>query len=269
LDTVYNNIYFLIIGKYFSSVELGYYTRADQFSKLPSQNITGIVQRVSYPVLASIQHDDEQLKRAYRKLIRSIMYITFIAMLGMAAIAQPMILILVGEKWMPSVPYLQLLCMVGMLYPLHAINLNMLNVKGRSDLFLRLEIIKKVLAVPIIIIAIMVGIKAMIIGMIILSFSAYFLNAYFSGKLIGYSVKDQIWDVFPSFCVAFVMALSIWMISFLITSPFLLISIQVLTGAAIVTLLSNLFQLNEFFEIKQFISGKFLLIKHKIVNNAK
>ena len=144
IDTIYRNVYYLVIGKYFSAVELGYYTRADQFQALPSSNLQGIIGRVSYPVMATIQDDIPRLREAYTKLIRSTMLITFVLMLGMAAIARPMILTLIGENWEPCVIYVQMLCFVGMFYPLHALNLNMLQIQGRSDLFLRLEIIKKI-----------------------------------------------------------------------------------------------------------------------------
>lgn len=127
------------------------------------------------------------------------MLICFVLMLGMAAIARPMILTLIGEKWEPSVIYLQMLCFVGMFYPLHALNLNMLQVQGRSDLFLRLEIIKKSLAIPVIIIGVIWGIKIMILGMIVNTFIAYYLNSYWSGSFIGYSFLEQIKDIFPSF----------------------------------------------------------------------
>ena len=137
LNKIHQNLYILIIGKFFSPQELGFYTRADQFNKLPSKNISGVIQRVSFPVLSSIQDNSEKLRTAYRKLIKTTMFITFILMFGMAAVSKPMILTLIGEKWLPSVSYLQLLCFVGMLYPLHALNLNVLNVKGRSDLFLK------------------------------------------------------------------------------------------------------------------------------------
>jgi O-antigen/teichoic acid export membrane protein len=152
IDTLYRNIYLLIIGKYFSATELGFYSRADQFNSLPSSNITAIIQRVSYPVLSEIQDDIPKLKAAYQKMIKSTMLITFLLMFGLAAVAKPMIIVLIGGKWLPSVIYLQLLCFVGMFYPLHAINLNMLNVLGRSDLFLKIEMIKKILAIPVIIV---------------------------------------------------------------------------------------------------------------------
>ncbi len=128
IDTVNRNIYNLIIGKYFSAADLGYYTRAVTFTNLPSQNLTGVVQRVSYPVLTTMQDDPQRLRAAYRKLIQNTMLISFVLMLGMAAVAEPMVITLVGEQWRPSIDYLQLLCFVGMFYPLHAINLNMLQV---------------------------------------------------------------------------------------------------------------------------------------------
>ena len=110
-----------------------------------SSNLTSVVQRVSYPVLSSIQEEPERLREAYQKVIKITMLITFACMLGLAAVAKPLILILIGEKWLPAVYFLQIICFSGMLYPLHAINLNILQVKGRSDLFLKLEIIKKII----------------------------------------------------------------------------------------------------------------------------
>lgn len=212
IDTAYRNIYYLIIGKYFSTAELGYYTRADQFQALPSQQLTGVFGRVSYPILSAIQNDVKKLRTAYKQIIKSTMLITFVFMLGMAAIAKPMILTLIGEQWLPSVIYLQMLCFVGMFYPLHALNLNMLKVQGRSDLFLRLEIIKKILAIPVIIIGIIYGIKIMILGMLINTIIAYYLNSFWSGKLIGYSSFEQVKDIFPSFLLAFTVAAIVYII---------------------------------------------------------
>ena len=137
LDTVYKNIYYIVIGRFYSSDQLGQYTRAEQFNTIFSSNLTSVVQRVSYPVLSSIQDDSERLLTAYRKVIKSTMLITFACMLGLAAVAKPLIIILIGEQWLVAIHFLQIICFAGMLYPLHAINLNMLQVKGRSDLFLK------------------------------------------------------------------------------------------------------------------------------------
>jgi O-antigen/teichoic acid export membrane protein len=262
IDTTYRNIYYLIIGKYFSAIELGYYTRADQFKALPSQNLTGIISRVSYPILSSIQDDIPKLKAAYQKIIRSTMFVTFILMLGMAAVAKPMILTLIGEKWLPAVIYLQMLCFVGMFHPLHALNLNMLQVQGRSDLFLKLEIIKKILAVPIIIIGIIFGIKIMILGMMVNTTIAYYLNSYWSGKMLGYSFFQQVKDILPSLAVASVMSASVFGLNFIgINSPLLLLVIQIITGAILTILICELTNLNDYKFIKSTILDKLFKTK--------
>ena len=219
IDTVYRNVYYLIIGKFFSAKELGYYTKADEFKKLPSQSLNGIISRVKYPVLSSLQNDTFRLKNSYQKLIRSVMFITFVLMLGMAAVAEPMIHTLIGPKWVPSIIYLQMLCFVGMMYPLQALNLNMLQVQGRSDLFLKLEIIKKIIAIPTIIIGIFFGIKMMIVGMMINNIIAYYLNSYWSGVKIGYSFKEQVLDILPSFLLALTMGIAVYLLGTIL--PFL------------------------------------------------
>ena len=262
IDTVYRNVYYLIIGKYFSAVELGYYTKADQFRAMPSQNLNEIVGRVSYPVLASIRDDVPKLKTAYQKIVRCTMLITFVLMLGLAAVAKPMIVTLIGEKWLPAVVYLQLLCLVGMFYPLHALNLNMLQVQGRSDLFLRLEIIKKTLAVPAIFMGILFGIKTMIIGMLVLSVIAYCLNSYWSGKFIDYSTWEQVKDILPSFILGSVVALCVFLAGYLlhVSTPLKLI-IQLALGGVLAIGFSEILQMNDFLFIKKTVLEQFTVNK--------
>ena len=262
IDTLYRNIYLLIIGKFFSAAELGYYTRADQFSRLASQNLTGTLQRVSYPVLSMVQDENERLKAGYKKLISSTMFITFFLMMGMAAVARPMIIVLIGEKWLPSVEYLQLLCLSAMLFPLHALNLNILNVKGRSDLFLRLEVIKKILAVPVILAGIFMGIREMLVGMIILSFVTYFINSYYSGRLINYPVREQIADILPSFVLALLVSFCILIISLLINlNPILLLTVQLVVLTILMIFLSRLFRLKAYLDIREILVDKIPKLK--------
>lgn len=251
IDTVYRNIYPLIIGKVFTAEDLGFYSRADQFTKLPSQNISQVVQRVSYPALSQLQDNDEKLKTGYRKVIITTMYISFVALLCLAAIARPLIVVLIGEKWLPAVPYLQLLCLGGMLYPLHAINLNMLKVKGRSDLFLRLEIIKKLLAVPVILAGIFIGIYAMLIGMVIHSFVGYFINSYYSGRMIKYPFNEQLADILPAFLISLVGAGITWGVLLVVPAGnFILLVIQVVVAAGLILLLSEVTRNSGYTEIK-------------------
>lgn len=260
IDTIFGNIYYLVIGKYFTAVELGYYTRADRFQALPSSNLQTIIGRVSYPVLLTLQNDIPRLRDAYKRTIRSTMLISFVLMFGLAAVAKPMILTLIGEKWEPCVIYLQMLCFVGMFFPLHALNLNMLQVQGRSDLFLRLEIIKKALAIPIIVIGIILGIKALILGMISLTLIALYLNSYWSGRLIGYSYFEQIKDIFPSFLLAGIMSAIVFAEGLLIQIPPLsLLIVQLLTGALLTFGLCEVFNNKDYLYIKEVLMEKYLI----------
>ncbi|MBP7223211.1 MAG: MOP flippase family protein [Sedimentibacter sp.] len=264
IDTIYQNIYYLIIGKYFSAQELGYYTRADGFQRIPSQSLNGVIGRVSYPVLASIQDDKPRLKNNYQKLIRSTMFITFILMLGMAAISEPMIITLIGEKWRPSIIYLQMLCFVGMMYPLHALNLNMLQVSGRSDLFLRLEVIKKILAIPTIVIGVLWGIKIMILGMMVNTLIAYYLNSYWSGRFIGYSVKQQVVDILPSFGLALTMAIFVYILGLFLPFSYLwVLIIQFIAGALFILLFCEITRFRDYLFVKEIVIEKLKDIRKK------
>lgn len=257
IDTIYRNIYYVVIGKFFSAQELGYYTRADEFKRIPSENLNNIIGRVSFPVLAEIQNDKARLKSNYQKLIRSTMLITFTLMIGMAAVARPMILTLIGDKWEPSIIYLQMLCFVGMMYPLHALNLNMLQVSGRSDLFLKLEVIKKIIAIPTIIIGVIWGIKLMIVGMMINTLFAYYLNSYWSGRFIGYSFKEQVFDILPSFGLALTMGIGVFFLGKIL--PFnnlMVLIIQVLTGAGFILTFCEITKFRDYSFIKELVSEK-------------
>lgn len=250
IDTVWKEIYQVVIGKCYSAETLGQYTRAQQFGSIFSSNLTTVVQRVSYPVLSEIQDDKMRLKYAYKKVIKVTMLVTFCCMLGLAAVAKPMILVLIGEQWLPAVPFLQIICLNMMLYPLHAINLNMLQVQGRSDLFLKLEIIKKAIAVIPLVFGIFVGIYWMLWGSVITGFMAYYLNAYYSGKFLDYSIWEQFKDIFPSFVVAAVMAIIVWCLTFINLSSIVLLMIQLIVGGIIVIILCEITKLDSYIEVK-------------------
>ena len=253
LDTIYKNIYYIIIGRFYTSAQLGQYTRADQFNMIFSSNLTSVVQRVSYPVLSSIQEEPERLREAYQKVIKITMLITFACMLGLAAVAKPLILILIGEKWLPAVYFLQIICFSGMLYPLHAINLNILQVKGRSDLFLKLEIIKKIIAVGPIVVGVVYGIEYMLWGGVLTSFIAYFLNSYYSANLMNYPTSEQIKDILPTFLTSFLVAAFMWSVSFWNISVYALLPIQLLAGISLTLLIYEKLHLDEYLELKQLV----------------
>lgn len=250
IDTAWKEIYQVVIGKCYSPSTLGLYTRAKQFADLCSSNLTSVVQRVSYPVLSSIQDDRTRLKSAYQRVIKTTMLPTFVLMLGMAACAESMIQVLIGEQWLKCVPMLQIICTYGMLYPLHAINLNMLQVQGRSDLFLKLEIIKKIIATGPLMLGIFMDIYLMLAGSLVTSLISYYLNAYYSGPLLNYSIKEQIKDILPSFGVAVVMAVPVFAMSFIQLNPFILLPLQIIVGAVIVIGICEATKLPEYLELK-------------------
>lgn len=208
LNTLYNNIYLIIIGKLFTASKLGYYTRAQQFSDFPSTNLTGILQRVTYPILCKIQDDKDKLAQAYRKFLRISAFIIFPLMVGLSAVAEPFILLLLKEQWHFTAIILQIICFSAMWYPIHAINLNLLQVKGRSDLFLRLEVIKKILGTVILIISIPLGLIGMCYGLITSSLIALTINTYYTGKLINVGFIRQMKDLAPTL----VLVLTMWSI---------------------------------------------------------
>lgn len=250
IDTAWKEIYQVVIGKCYSPATLGLYTRAKQFSDLCSSNLTSVVQRVSYPVLSSIQEDRVRLKLAYQRVIKTTMLPTFVLMLGMAACAESMIQVLIGEQWLACVPMLQIICTYGMLYPLHALNLNMLQVQGRSDLFLKLEIIKKVIAVGPLLLGIFIDIYLMLAGSFVTSLINYYLNAYYSGPYLNYSIKEQVKDILPSFGLAVAMAAPVYAMSFIPLNPFILLPLQIVAGAIITISICEVTKLPEYLELK-------------------
>jgi O-antigen/teichoic acid export membrane protein len=231
LDTIYNNLYLVVIGKMFSAVDLGYYTRAYQTQQLPAENLSSTVGRVTFPAFSSMQDDKVRLKRGTRKALTSLAMVNFPAMIGLAVVAKPLVLVLLTEKWLPCVPYLQLLCVVGMLYPLHVINLNLLIAQGRSDLFFRLEILKKILHTVTIGLTFRWGISAMIYGQIVASIVSYYINSYYTGKLLSYPFPEQLNDFLPFLGLASLMGFVVFLLGHIpIQSNILLLFSQILVG---------------------------------------
>jgi O-antigen/teichoic acid export membrane protein len=202
IDTIYSNIYNIIIGKFFSVSLLGYYTRADAIKQLPVNNISSALKKVTYPLFSSIQNDNKRLKSVYKIMIQQVLFWVAPVMLIAAVLAEPLFRFLMTEKWLPAVPFFQILCLSGIVHPLHAYNLNILNVKGRSDLFLKLEIIKKAITTIGLLIALSFGIYGLLWLQFGISIFSFFINSYYSGKMINYPTKEQLTDVIPIFGLA-------------------------------------------------------------------
>ncbi len=254
LNTIFENIYLIVIGRVFSAAQVGYFTRANQLQQLPSHTLTGMVSRVAFPVFSSIQNDRERVKRGMKKALATLVMINFPMMIGLAVTARPLVVVLLTDKWLPCVPYLQLLCLVGLTFPLHVINLSVLQALGRSDLFLRLEIIKKGLVVVNIAIMWRWGIMAMIGGQVVISLASYYLNAYYNKAMLGYSVWEQVGDMYPYLLNAVAMGAIVHAVSYLpLGHPIVLLACQAMTGMVIYYLLGRLLGFEAYRDVRKMV----------------
>ncbi|MBD0849818.1 lipopolysaccharide biosynthesis protein [Maribacter arenosus] len=202
LDTIFKNSYQIIIGKFFPVQTLGHYERAKRFNEYPSTLITGILGKVTYPMLAQLQDDPPRLSMIYRRLLRMAFFIIAPLMLGLAAMAEPLFELILGPEWVPAVPYFQILSLAAMLHPIHAFNVNVLKVYGRSDLFLKLEIFKKSFLTLALIIGFQFGVIGLVWSGVFTSVISLAINTYYSSKLIDYSTKMQFLDMLPILLLA-------------------------------------------------------------------
>ena len=232
LNTTFDHIYKLIIGKFFMVATLGFYTQAQKLQNLASQSLVGVIQKVTYPLLSKTANDDKRLKQAYRKVIQGSSSLVFPSMIMLIILAEPIMRYVLGEEWLPAAPLLQLLCLSGLLYHLHAINLNVLKVMGRSDLFLKLEIIKKVNITVAIVVGFQFGLYGLLIGQVVSSYVALIINTYYTAKFLNYSASEQFLDVFKVLLLTLPMASLVYAVmSFHELSSFLeLLGISILSG---------------------------------------
>lgn len=236
--SIFQNIYSMVIGKLFSPTQLGFYSRAYTLTNIPVSLFSKTVTQVTYPIYSSIQDEKLRLKRGVSQSLKAISSIHFPFMIGLAACAEPLVKVLLTDKWLPSVPYAQLLCFVGLLYPLHSVNLNVLTAQGRSDLFLKLEIIKMAIIALAIFITYRGGITVMIYGQIGTSLIGYFVNSYYTSKFINYPITEQVKDLLPSLVLSSVIGtilLGLTRIPF--KDHFILLFIQVVTGISLYIIL--------------------------------
>ncbi len=256
LDTIYNNIYTIVIGKFFSSTSLGVYSRADGLAQYPSSNITSVLQSVTFPVLSSIQDEEERLAEAYKRFIRMSAFVIFPLMVGLAAVADPFIRVVLTDKWEGAIYLLQIICFAMMWYPIHAINLNLLMVKGRSDYFLKLEVLKKVVGVSILCVTIPMGLVAMCYGRIIGCYLCLALNTYYTDKLIDYGFWKQMHDLFPILLQSFVMGGLTYLVVQSVDSSIYQLVAGILTGAIYYIVSSYILKFRELTTIIEIIRRK-------------
>lgn len=256
LNTCYNNIYPLVIGKFFSPSALGLYSRANTLAQYPSSVITSTLQGVTFPILSSIQNENEMLADVYKRFIRLSAFVIFPMMIGLSAVASPFIRLLLTDKWEGAIYLLQIICFAMMWYPIHSINLNLLQVKGRSDFFLKLEIIKKVQGIAILCITIPLGVVAMCYGSVIGSLLSLIYNTYYTKRLIDYGYWSQMKDLLHILAHSMVMGILVWLVVQAFDSLWLQLFVGILTGMVYYVVGAKLMKFDEYAELMSLVKKK-------------
>ena len=250
LNNIWNQLYQVVVGKCYSPATLGQFTKSNEYAGIFSSNLSVIIQRVSYPVLSELQDDKERMVEGYRRVIKMTMFVTAICMISLGAISEPLLYCMIGPQWHEAATYMPLICISMSLYPLHAINLNMLQVLGRSDIFLYLEIIKKIIGIVPICIGIFIDIYWMLLASIVSGIISLYLNSWYTGKKLDYGMIKQFRDIFPSYSIAYVIGLSVFFIKYLPLNNFLILSLQLAIGLVVCICLCECFKQSEYNEIK-------------------
>lgn len=246
IDTIYNNIYTFVIGKTYSADEVGYYNRGKNIPNLVITNINTSIQSVLFPAISKEQSNQERVKVLVRRSVMTSTFFIFPCMAGLAAVAEPLTLILLTEKWLPCVPFMQFCCFVYAFWPIHTANLQAISALGRSDIYLKLEIQKKVIGVLMIVITIPMGIYPMMVGRCISTVISSFLNARPNKELFGYSIKEQISDIIPALVLSIIMALVVGLFNLLNLNSWLTLFLQVFVGIIIYVGSAKIFRLESF-----------------------
>lgn len=246
IDTVYNNVYGLIIGKIYNSEMLAHYDKGNQFPNLLVNNINGAIQSVMLPALSTSQDERERMKGMVRRSITTSSFLVVPMMAGLMAVAEPMVSLLLTDKWLPCVPFLRLMCLSYAFWPIHTANLQAINAMGRSDVFLKLEIIKKGIGIVALIAGLPFGVYVMVALKPVVSLISTFVNAWPNQKLLGYSLKEQWADLLPSFLLSAVMGIAVYGLSFLGLGAFATLCVQVAAGVVLYAGLSWVFKIECF-----------------------
>ena len=261
LDTGYNNLRNLIIGKLYSSADLAYYNQGDKFPKLVITNINTSIDSVLLPTMSNAQDDPARVRNMTRRSIQVSTYVMAPLMMGLAACAEPLIRLILTEKWLPCVPFLRIFCITYMFYPIHTANLNAIKALGRSDLFLKLEIAKKIVGLTILLCTMWHGVMAMAYSLLLSSVLSQIINSWPNRKLLHYSYLSQLADILPALLLACAMGLAVYCIQFLGWGDLPTLCVQVPVGAALYLAGSALLRLDSFLYLRS-TAEKLLLHKN-------
>lgn len=246
IDTVYNNLRNLIIGKLYTSADLAYYNQGDKFPKVIVTNINTSIDSVLLPAMSKEQDDVIHIKSMTRRSIKTSTYIMAPLMMGLAFCAEPLVRLILTDKWLPCVPYLQIFCITYMFYPIHTANLNAIKAMGRSDLFLKLEIAKKMVGMILLLSTMWCSVMAMAYSLLVSTVTSMIINSWPNRKLLNYSFKEQIIDILPGIVIAVLMGVLISFIRLFNLPNLVTLIIQVLLGAVIYVGLSAILKLESF-----------------------
>lgn len=246
LDTVYNNLRNLIIGKMYSSADLAYYNQGDKFPKIIVTNINTSIDSVLLPTMSNEQDDRKRIKSMTRRAIKTSTYVMAPLMMGLAFCAESIVKIVLTDKWMPCVPFLRLFCISYMFWPVHTANLNAIKAMGRSDWFLKLEIVKKIVGLFFLLSSMWFGVMAMAYSLLLSSILSQIINAWPNRQLLGYGYLEQVRDFAPGILLAVGMGIGVYFIGFLPLPTIITLVIQIIAGAAIYIVVSALLKLEEF-----------------------
>lgn len=250
LDTGYNNLRSLIIGKLYSSADLAYYNQGDKLPNLVITNINTSIDSVLLPTMANEQDDPARVRSMTRRAIKTSTYVMAPLMMGLAACAEPLIRLMLTEKWLPCVPYLRIFCITYMFWPIHTANLNAIKALGRSDLFLKLEIVKKIVGLTILLCTMRHGVMAMAYSLLLSSVLSQIINAWPNRKLLRYHYLNQLADILPALLLAYTMGLVVYCVQYLGWGDLPTLCVQIPAGAAMYSLLSVTFRLEEWNYLK-------------------
>ena len=258
LNTFFDRIQLVVIGKAFSAAALGFYTRAFSTQQFPVSFLSAVVNRVTFPIFSQLSHNRDSVRLAAQRALVSIMLPTLPMMLGLAVVARPLVLVLFGEQWLPCVPYLRVLGIAGALWPLHVMNLDVVMAVGRSDLVLRLEIAKKVLIGIGLLATFRISVMAMVWAFLIVSIACVFLNTHYSKLLIGYGVVEQFVDFAPYAVISLLTSALAWAAGIPFSHlPFLQLLTSVLVGIATYLAICHILRLESYKVIVAAVTGLF------------
>lgn len=253
IDTLYNNVQQLIIGKWYSSSDLAYYNQGRQFPNLIITNINSSIDSVLLPVISLEQDNKGKIKSMTRRAIKTSSFIIWPMMIGLAAVAEPLVKILLTDKWIGCVPFLRIFCISFAFYPIHTANLNAIKAMGRSDLFLKLEVVKKVIGLTVLMITMNFGVFVIACGLLFTAISSSFINAYPNKRLMNYSYREQIRDIYPFIFLSALMAVIIYPISILPINSMIIILLQIIAGGFVYIFGSKLLHFDSFDYIWNFV----------------